>query len=397
MYELACPHCGRAVRFARKVTVPVDARCPHCGRSFRVVPGGAVGTAQPVRNFARERARQPVAVPPLLWVVGGGLVVLSLLLAGVALVLRRPVTVGSEEGAGRAAPQQPAEAHGVAEAAPKADAEMADNNEEADQIWPPLDREHFPGLPAELGPVVPPKKLRWSLVPGASYLYAGTIESSAKLSPIDLGRAARQVLQFVDRKEFQIELRCERKDANTFLVQCRLTRLRGSMRGPTGRLEYDSRDGIGFLPANEPLAKLVGRTWLVRCSAKGAVLRLEWHDGTVIDGPLREAVRQVTPIHPVPDPVPAVGHEVVEVDDGVQRRTRLLGADRHGWLVFVAIEQNPAGSGDGPTRKVLAFDADAGILRSVHVSDRRTRGTGLPRVGRFRPTLQTVTQITFLR
>ena len=382
MYQISCPHCGGSVRFARRLTVAVEIRCPHCARSFRVTPGSGVGAAQPVRNYAppRSRVTMPGLKGPLL--VGGGLVLLSVLaFVFVGLFRQRPAP---QQAVAVRAPE-PAEAPAAPE--PAAAAAAAEPRIE----WPPVDPDNFPGLPAQLEPVREPVKAEWQFTAGARYTYEGSISSSARLSPVDLGRAARQVLQFVDEKEFQVELVFERRDANTLLVRCTLKRLRGRMRGPSGRVEYDSRDGPGFLPSNEPLAKLVRRSWLVRCSTRGRILRLEWPDGTLVEDSLKTAVRQVTPIYPLPEEL-VQDRDVVEEDGDQRWNLRLVGA-HEGNLVFVALGNATPGQGREPTRMVLTFDPRVGLLRSVHVATSRTEGTGLPRVGRFRPTLKTVMQM----
>jgi len=388
MNTFSCPHCSRPVQFARRVTAAVTVRCPHCMRTFRVEPGKATPHASPVRNFRQRQLRRPPQFLPL--ILGA---VATLLAVVLLLWLFRAAAHRTPEVTDRTAPAQPQ---------PAAQRQPPPREAEPDGSkavrWPPLTPENFPGLPSGIVAGPPAVQPKWGFAPGQRYLYAGRIEASAALSPIDLGRTARNVLQFSDRKELQIELQCEREDAGVFLIRCELKRLSGSMKAPSGRLEYDSRDGPGFLPPDEPLAKVVRRPWLARVAARGELLRLEWTDGTLVEATHEPTLRSITPVVALPEQLPHHEAEVEQREGTLVCRTRYLGTDPAGNAVFAQLRYpSEAPSAENTERVLVVFDVQLGVVRALHsVSSRRT-GTGLPRVGRFRPTLRTVKHLWLVR
>lgn len=384
MYHVGCPHCGKQIQLARALHMPVTTNCPHCGGTVHLRPQRVVATA-PTPPASKRRPRPP-AVPALPLFLGGIAVVAGLVLMLVLLLIRGSGSSGQPEVVAGQAKKQPA-------------AEAPVKPPQPTVRWPEFNAANFPELPAQIIAPAGPLNLQWGFEPGLQLLYRAKITSQAALSPIDLGAKAKQVLQFFEEDELTLSLECLRVDAGLATLAGEIQQLRGRMQAPTGRLEYDSRDGTGFLPADSPYAKLVRRRWhLIVANDTGQILRAEWPDGDLIEGQALRTVLSITPVLQLPSR-PEVNRDVTGATlDGRTLHVRLLGQDQAtGMLVFVFLLEARPGTDAPQERRLVLFDAHSGLAARMTFAYERQRGTGLPRVGSFRPTLKTTGVIELVR
>ncbi len=386
MLKLACPHCGEPIQIVRQVATPISFDCPHCGKKVLVQPTAQAAPSLPPRTVRRSKGKKEKkrTLPGGPILIGGAAAVAACLLIVVLISVGRS---GAEHGT---------EDSGQHAAKPAQVAPEAERN--AGVTWPDFTPANYPGLPQDLQPVARPVKIQWHFEPGLELLYRGQLRSEAALSPLDLGKTAQQVLRFLDEKELTLALRCERIDAGLATVRGEVKRLRGKMQAPSGRLEYDSRDGVGFTPVNSPLARLARRPWqIVVATDNGQILRVEWPDGEIIEGAELSAILSVLPLLQLPTQAQSGRDYTATVPDDRAARYRLLGKSASsGELVFACLLTGSSAA-DGPERRLLFFAPQSGVITRMTLAYERQRGTGLPRVGRFRPTLRTTGVIELLR
>lgn len=383
MYQTRCPHCGGLIQVVRPVRAPVSTTCPSCGGTIHLQPRGAVAGAAVEQRRAGQPKREESNRSALL---------VATIVVGVLLVFGVILALHNRSNRGAAAPEQ---AQG--NAGQRAAAIAGQNTPEI--TWPEFTPDNFPGLPDQIVPARAPDQISWGFEPGIQLQFRGNLRSHAALSPVDLGKSAQQVLQFLDDMELRFSLQCLRIDAGLATLRGEVEHVRGRMQAPSGRLEYDSRDGISFLPPDNPFTHLLDRPWQAIVAVdNGQVLRVEWPDGEIIEGRHFKTILSILPVVQLPAR-PAPDTDVATLTpDGREAYVRLLGQDTEtGALVFVILVLPRREDPTGEEHRVLLFDPKTRLPLRLTYTYERHQGTGLPRVGSYRPALRTTGVIELLR